>query len=254
MNTKETGVRVKVPPVYRGPSNVLLQQEWSFPGSPSVIGLLGINGAGKSSFFLSLAGLLESRAAPTVSLDGQALQILSFLPQRPALPSWLLAEEVVESYGFTMEALMTRFPAFVLGELEGKRVAHLSEGQVKALALALSLMAGAQVTLLDEPLSALDLRRRRGFREYLSRWKEREGKEGVVILSTQSAQEIVDLCDAIVILHEGNRRFCGTLDMLPIKPRGGPGALRDAVEDELMSILSEDPLRLGPYCPSRLGP
>ncbi len=53
MNTKETGVRVVVPPVRRGRSEVLNRQEWSFPGRPSVIGLLGINGAGKSSFFLS---------------------------------------------------------------------------------------------------------------------------------------------------------------------------------------------------------
>lgn len=243
MNAQEAGVRVAVPPVLRGRSEVLHRQEWSFPSRPSVIGLLGINGAGKSSLFLSLAGLLESRAAPVVFLEGESLETLSFLPQHPTLPSWLLAEEVVESYGFTMEDLINRFPAFVLGELKGKRVAHFSEGQVQALALALSLMAGAQVTLLDEPLSALDLRRRRGFREYLARWKEMDGGERVVILSTQSAEEIVAFCDAIVILHEGVCRFCGTLDMLPIESGPGSEALRNAVEDELMRILSGGPER-----------
>jgi len=233
----ETGVSIHVPPVQRGKALILQEDVWALPGSPSVVGLLGINGAGKSTFFLSLAGLLECRSRPGVSLRGGAPESFAFLPQTPALPTWLTTEEATETYGLSFPDLTDRFPGLLLSELAGKPVAHLSEGQVQALSLALTLGADARVTLLDEPLSALDLRRRRGFREHLSEWRKSVAGGRLMIISTQSTSEIMDFCEAMVVLHEGRSRFCGSLDQIVDGLTGTEADIRSAVEDRLVSLL-----------------
>jgi ABC-type multidrug transport system ATPase subunit len=231
-------VKIHVPPVRRGHRPVLNRQEWIFPETPSVVGLLGINGAGKSTFFLSLAGLLAGREAPVVSFGGRVPESFSFLPQNPTLLPWLTTEELVATHGLTFGELEGRFPGLLLEELKGAPVAHLSEGQIQALALALALGADAEVTLLDEPLSALDLRRRRGFRQYLSEWRESAAAERLVILSTQSVTEVLDSCEAIVVLHEGECRYCGSLEDLATGPLPNQGGVPATIEDGLVRLLS----------------
>jgi ABC-type multidrug transport system ATPase subunit len=230
-------VKINVPPVRRGRLLVLNRQEWGFPETTAVIGLLGINGAGKSSFFLSLAGLLMGRETPIVSVGGRTFESFSFLPQAPTLPPWLTAEELAATYSLPFGELEDRFPGLLLAELKERSVSHLSEGQVQTLALALILGADADVTLLDEPLSALDLRRRRGLREYLSQWRESSAGKRLAILSTQNVTEIVDFCDAIVVLHEGECRFCGSVTDLANKNPPGPDALGSTMEDSLVQLL-----------------
>ena len=196
-----------------------------------------VSGAGKSSLFLSLADLLISRTGATVSMNGRTLTNFSFLPQHPSLPTWLTTDEMAEAFGFGIPELRERVPGFKLAEVAGKRTAHLSEGQTQALSLVLALSVDSDVAILDEPLSALDLRRRKSFREYISEWKPRATGRRLMILSTQSISEIVDFCDAVVVLHEGECRYCGTLAGLVPSTRPDAGDFVTAVENAVVSLL-----------------
>lgn len=229
------GLTISVPPVVRGKVEVLGRQQWAFSGTPAIIGLLGINGAGKSSFFLSLAGLLLSRKRPSVVLGGRTLSSVSFLLQHPTLPPWLSTNEVVGTFGTRFHQLEARFPGLILGEIEGQKVSLLSEGQLQALALALTLNADASITLLDEPVSALDLRRRRGLREHLAEWKIGATGEKVMVLSTQAVSDVVDYCDAMVVLHEGECRFWSMLEEMDPGPHAD--GLQALVEETVVGIL-----------------
>lgn len=209
MTGPRSELSVRVPPVVRGRANVLDAQDWSFPGPPTVVGVVGNNGVGKSSLLLAMAALLEGIPQSDVYLRDRHLTSRAFLPQHPSLPPWLTADEYARAFGFTISGLEIHAPGLMLSELRGSWIGQLSEGQVQALALAVTLRIQADLTLLDEPLSALDLRRRKGFRDFLTRWKREASGSRLTLLSTQSVTDIVGLCDAVVVLHEGTCRYAG---------------------------------------------
>ena len=235
-------LRVKLPPVVRGSARVLDAQSWSIPGPPAVVGIVGNNGAGKSSLFLNLANLLACMSQSDWHLRDQRLTSRAFLSQHPALPPWLTTDEYARAFGFTISDLETYVPGLKMGELTGARIAHLSEGQVQALALALTLAAEADITLLDEPLSALDLRRQKGFRGFLAKWKVGASGRRLTLLSTQSATDIVGLCDAVVVLHEGTCRYAGPVAGLlaPTRVQRNPHAC-SPVRDKPVPLCLDDP-------------
>jgi len=231
--TDTSGLIIAIPPVVRGGTRVLEAQEWGLSASTTVIGVVGINGAGKSSLFLALTDLLITQAVGSIRLGNQQLCSFSFLPQQPLLPPWLTTTELMATHGFTLQSLREKVPGLRLSELAGIPASQLSEGQAQAIALSLTLGADADVYVLDEPMSALDLRRRKGLRDYLLGWRARAAGRKVAILSTQSVSEITDLCDAMVVLHEGRCRYCGRLEDLVATSgrhsRGSAVALEDAV-------------------------
>src|SRR5690606_15078238 len=123
---------------------------------------VGINGSGKSSLFMHLADvLLASRSGSTIRIDGRPASV-AYVPQHPALPGWLTPREVARVYGLEFDALAAAMPGLHLREIARTGVAALSAGQRQVLALALALGRAADITLLDEPFTALDFRRRIG--------------------------------------------------------------------------------------------
>lgn len=129
----------------------------------TVFGLLGRNGAGKSSTIACVLGLI-SKTSGEITLFGEPLQPrtferIAYVPEINALEGWMTTRQHVEfrRKSFSrfdralMSELMERF------EIEPERpVRKLSKGQCQAVALALAFAQRPELMILDEPASGLD--------------------------------------------------------------------------------------------------
>lgn len=174
--------------------------------APSGIAMVGINGSGKSSLLMHLADtLVSSHGAASLVVDGRRASI-AYVPQMPAMPEWLRVEAVARVYGIEFATLRDSMPELYLGELTGARAGALSIGQKQVLSIALALGRHADVTLLDEPFSALDFRRRIGALALLRRSIERGGW---FLLSSQVASDLIASCVRFVVIRDGRYVFNG---------------------------------------------
>lgn len=195
---------------------------------PGALAVVGINGSGKSSLFMELADTLMSRGHASITLDGEPVS-LAWVPQTAALPRWLRCHDVARIYGLSFDTLLQQMPGLHLDELIGRRVSSLSVGQQQALAIAVALGRDADVTLLDEPFSALDYRRRIGAMELLR--SRRDDCRGIV-MSSHAASDLVDICGRFLLLRDGRCIFDGTRADL------APDGCDRTVERSLLDLLT----------------
>jgi ABC-type multidrug transport system ATPase subunit len=175
----------------------------------STVAVIGANGAGKSSLFLALSDVLVGRAGTLeVSAPWEAPRV-ALMPQESALPHWLSGERIAALYGLRLDVLAAALPELRLDEMAGLTGAQMSGGQRQALSLGLALGAQADLTILDEPLAHLDLPRRRAALRAVAGCSS-----GLVLVSTQSAADVVDCCDWYVVLREGRYVFSGPVEAL----------------------------------------
>lgn len=173
--------------------------------APAALAVVGINGSGKSSLFMQLTDTLASRGSAAVTLEGRRAT-LAYVPQSPGLPGWLRTERIADMYGLSFDALVEGMPNLHLAEIAGLRASTLSLGQRQALVIALALGSDADVTFLDEPFSALDFRRRLGTMDLL---RERRDAGRGIVLSSQAATDLIELCTRFVVLRDGRYIFNG---------------------------------------------
>jgi ABC-2 type transport system ATP-binding protein len=171
-----------------------------------VLALVGPNGAGKSTLLAILAGALPPS---TGSVEVGAGVRVGWMPQRPAHYGRLSARQNLELFARLEgagdpRALLERF------ELpdDDRPSAALSVGNRQRLDLAISLLGGPQVLLLDEPTAALDARQRRRLWETAGAVRD-DG--GAVVLVTQNVEDLEHVADRVVVLLDGNAVFEGTV-------------------------------------------
>lgn len=214
-------------PVRRGRRHVLDAGEVALE-LPGALAIVGINGSGKSSLFMQLADTLASRGSASVRIDGRPAT-LAWVPQTPALPHWLRPEDTARMYGMSFDTLLRDMPGLYLDELRGRRFGSLSLGQQQALAIAVALGRNAPVTMLDEPFSALDFRRRRGALDLL---RERRDAGDAIVLSSQAASDLLEICDRFLVLRDGRHIFDGTREDL------AAGGDDRRIEQRLLELLT----------------
>jgi ABC-2 type transport system ATP-binding protein len=158
------------------------------------VAIIGENGAGKSTMMRICAGLIQPDAG-TVSVSGR----VGYCPQEPGLFDLLSADEHLEMFapalGLSREQaihegrrLLAEF-AFPLRQRAQCR--HLSGGSRQKLNLALALLGGAHVLLLDEPYQGFDHGAYVSFWEHVDRWKG-EGMGVVVVTHLLADRALVD--------------------------------------------------------------
>lgn len=172
----------------------------------AVIGLIGPNGAGKTTLLRALLGVLDP-AAGSVAVNG----VVGYMPQLgPA--SWdfpLTALDVALQGGFRRvgwlrrpgrderHAALQALGAVGLAELAGRQIGRLSGGQRQRVLLARTLMQGADLLLLDEPLSGADALTEATFIRTLERLR---GEGRTIVVSTHDLGWSAQHCDLLCML------------------------------------------------------
>lgn len=171
--------------------------------------LIGENGAGKTTLLHMLAGLLRSSAGQIIPSKTHAdfRKSIGFLPQYPAFHNWMTANEYlvyagklsgVEKRAVNKEAkqLLNRVG---LADACNKQISTFSGGMKQRLGIAQALIGDPQLLLLDEPVSALDPK---GRAEVMDLLKELKGNR-TVIYSTHVLHDAEQICDDVLMLHQG---------------------------------------------------
>jgi ABC-2 type transport system ATP-binding protein len=198
--------------------------------SGAFVGLLGRNGAGKSTTLKMLTGLVRPTSG-SIQLLGTALENdplgvkrrIGVMPEDMALLEMLTGPQylrfVGRMYGLEDEIIDARrvelFDKLDLSPGAKVVIADYSFGMKKKVALCASLLHGPELLFLDEPFEGIDPVTSRTIKEILASLQKR----GTTIILTSHILEIVErLCDEIAILEQGKLHGHGTLEELR---RGG---------------------------------
>jgi ABC-2 type transport system ATP-binding protein len=205
-----------------------------------VAGLLGANGAGKSTTLRVITGFLPPDAG-SVRIDGRdiiddsrrARRSIGYLPESAPAYAEMGSEDYLHFrgrlYGMdrrTRKAAVERVVARCgLGAVRRRRAGHLSKGFRQRLGLAAALLHDPPVLVLDEPTSGLDPAQIREFRGLIRELaREPDDPQGrTVLISSHILPEIEQTCDRVVIMAAGRVRADGPVDSL-IQKEGGSGA------------------------------
>jgi sodium transport system ATP-binding protein len=191
-----------------------------------ITGLLGPNGAGKTTTLRMLYTLLRPDRG-RIRVDGidaaadpdGVRRRLGVLPDGRGLYKHLTARENVEYFAQLqgMDATQARdrcdalLQRLQMNALADRRTEGFSQGERVKTAIARALVHDPRNVVLDEPANGLDVMATRGLRELL-RALRAEGR--CVLLSTHIMQEVVALCDRIVIIAQGRVVADGTPEVL----------------------------------------
>jgi ABC-2 type transport system ATP-binding protein len=186
-----------------------------------VLGLLGVNGAGKSTTLSMIAGALRPDSG-SIQLNGTdfleypelARRQIGWLPERAPLWAELSVSEHLDAHGRLRglngaelrEACRAIIERLELQPLAQRLAGVLSQGQRQRLGLACALLHRPALLVLDEPANALDPVQVAALRTLI---REQAASGTAVILSTHLLTEVTAVCDRVVILHEGTLRQDG---------------------------------------------
>lgn len=178
-----------------------------------VFALAGVNGAGKTTAFKALFGLIkldEGKIGFDPSL-GDKPQI-GFAPEVAELPDYMTVEEVLiascnlagkEPFLPSVENAMLLFQ---LADLRDKKVASLSKGNRQRLSLAAAIVYEPEIIVFDEPTSGLDPLGRNLIKNVI---KELKKAGHTIIFSTHMLADLPELCDRMAVIHNGKAVFEG---------------------------------------------
>jgi ABC-2 type transport system ATP-binding protein len=184
----------------------------------SVCGLLGRNGAGKTTAFKCLLGFAKPDAGE-VRFDGEPLSPatfvkLGFVPERPQLYGWLTVAQHLE----IVRRSQPRYDAKRASELLAtfrleprKKAKRLSKGQQTALALIIALAHNPSLLILDEPASGLDPVMQRAVLDLLI---EAATGGATIVLSSHQIGQIERAADRVAIMRDGRLVLSGEIDDL----------------------------------------
>ena len=213
-----------------------------------ITGLLGPNGAGKSTTLRILYTVLKPDAG-SATIDGadvvthslDARRRIGALPHGAGLYPHLTARENIAYYaalcGLSCDSIDESVDNIVelldIGDFAERRTKGFSQGQRTKVAIARSLVHDPQNIILDEPSNGLDVMATRSLRELILKLKD-AGR--CVLFSSHVMQEIVALCDDIVIIAHGKVAIHDTAD--GIRNQTGCDDLEDAF---VKAILEMEP-------------
>jgi ABC-2 type transport system ATP-binding protein len=186
-----------------------------------IFGLLGANGAGKSTTFRMLCGLLPASSGQlsVVGVDlrhasNQARQKIGYMAQKFSLYGNLTVEQNLRFYASTyglfrekqQASIEWAIEAFELAAYRDSNAKELPLGYQQRLSFAVALMHDPDILFLDEPTSGVDPLARREF------WSRTNAlaEAGVTVLVTTHFMEEANYCDRLVIMAEGKVLAQGT--------------------------------------------
>jgi manganese/iron transport system ATP-binding protein len=202
----------------RYPNGVVAVDGASFTlGSATICALVGVNGSGKSSLFKALMGFVPTgggsiRIAGLAVAEALKRGLVAYVPQSEEV-DWnfpVLVEDVVMMgrYGHmgmlriprradraAVDAALERVG---IAALRKRQIGELSGGQKKRTFLARALAQGAQVILLDEPFTGIDLTTEQAIVALMGELRD-EGR--LMLVSTHNLGSVPEFCDQVVLFN-----------------------------------------------------
>lgn len=176
-----------------------------------IVGLLGVNGAGKSTTLKIAAGILHPDSGNVIHPTDIRIGYVPEIP--PLLPTWTVKQFLQHACLLQHLPISTHQTAVRrvnelcdLHAIQHQHCATLSKGNQQRVAIAQALLHQPDILILDEPTSGLDPQQIYRFRDLLQTLKT----DTAIILSSHIMQEITALCDRTIILHDGKQ--VGELD------------------------------------------
>lgn len=197
-------------------------QDITFSAEPGkIIGLLGINGAGKSTTLKVIAGLMHLDSGE-VLIDGESPSIntkmkIAYLPEIDILYPWMTIQDAIN---FTKdfysdwddkkaETLLNYFN--LSPDMQIKKISKGMRAKVK---LTLALSRRAKYLLLDEPLSGIDVLSREDLLKALV--EDFLEEEQTIIITTHEVKEVENILDEIILIQNGEILLKGNLEELKL--------------------------------------
>ncbi|TBN00164.1 ABC transporter ATP-binding protein [Hyunsoonleella flava] len=179
-------------------------------------GLVGNNGAGKTTYFSLLLDLIQPTTGHIISHDIQVNKSEAWKPFTSAFidESFLIGYLTPEEYFYfvgelrgqnkaTVDAFVSQFEDFFHGEILGKKkyLRDLSKGNQKKAGIVAALIGNPEVVILDEPFANLDPTTQIRLKGIVKDLAETKGV--TVLISSHDLLHVTDVCERIVVLEKG---------------------------------------------------
>lgn len=186
---------------------------------PKIIGFLGHNGAGKTTFLNLLSGLMATTNG-NISVNGEnvfnapsTLREICFVAESENFQEEMTIVQTLKANSFfypkwDKNLALELLEVFALNPKD--KVRSLSKGMVSALGIITGFASNARITIFDEPYIGLDVAARNTFYDLLI--EQQTDNPRLFILSTHLIDEVSDLFEEILILHEGQLLLQKTAD------------------------------------------
>ncbi len=172
-----------------------------------IVGLLGPNGSGKTTFIKLCNGLLVPSAG-SILLDGQTPGVetkryVSYLPDANYLPAWMNVGQLLDLFqdfysDFDREKASEMLASLGLSKMQ--RLKNLSKGNKEKVQLVLAMSRKARIYFLDEPIGGVDP----AARDYiLNTIISNYSENALVVISTHLIGDIEKILDEVVIINQG---------------------------------------------------
>ncbi|MFD0695716.1 ABC transporter ATP-binding protein [Paenibacillus sp. GCM10027628] len=194
-----------------------------------MMGLIGLNGAGKSTTIKNILGLLKPQKG-NIRINGQTLTdapipyraAYAYVPESPELYEELTIREHLEltamAYGLSKDAYLSRSAAlleeFQMKDKLNSFASHLSKGMKQKVMIMNAFLIEPSLYIIDEPFLGLDPLAIRSLLELMVKMKR---KGASFLISSHILSTIEKYCDNYVVLHKGHMVAQGDLGELRVQ-------------------------------------
>ncbi len=198
-----------------GSNTVLKIDDLDIPKGQS-FGLVGNNGAGKTTFFSLLLDLIQPTTGHIINNDIQVNKTEGWKPFTSSFidESFLIGYLTPEEYFYfigelrnqnkaDVDSLVSQFEDFFHGEILGQKkfLRDLSKGNQKKVGIVAALIGNPEVIILDEPFANLDPTTQIRLKQIIKQLAEE--KDVTILISSHDLLHVTDVCERIVVLEKG---------------------------------------------------
>jgi len=186
--------------------------------SGRILGLMGPNGSGKTTFLKIIAGL-QKPSGGTFEVSGkkggyETKKVVSFLPDRNTLYPWMKAGDAIDFYADFFADFDRAKALDMLGFMKlekNEKVKAMSKGMIEKLNLTLAFSRRADLFLLDEPLGGVDpVSRERIVSTIIKTWTE----DSAIIVSTHLVNDVEQIFNDVAFIDSGELILTGDAETL----------------------------------------
>jgi len=185
----------------------------------SIFGIVGSNGAGKSTFLRILSGVYDINQG-SILYDGEKLNNkMNNVPDILFLSDDMFFEpaDTINSLAKRYKAIYEKFDYEKFEDLlkayglrKSEKMAKMSKGMRKQAFLSIALASNAKYLMLDETLDGLDPIMRINTKKLI--FDEMSLRDMITVITSHSLKELEDMCDTLSMLHEGKIVIQGSID------------------------------------------